>query len=449
MAQPPFLPRSETAVLVLGAGLTGMAAAHQLKARGVPFRLLERLEKPGGHVVTSEEDGYRFDRTGHLLHLRDPEMRAKVLGWIGDHVEVQRSSVVWSHGRYTRYPYQANTFGLPPEVAYACLKGFIDAHFASNKPVVRNFEEFCLVHFGKGISDNFMIPYNTKLWGASPQDITADWCSRFVPLPKLDDVLAGAVGKNDRELGYNASFLYPTRGIQALTDGMARELGDCLELSRALVSIDPVRREVALNDEVIHYQMLISTMPMSSLLALCQGLPEAVAQAASQLVCNPLYYLDVALNEPAGKPYHWVYVPEMAYPFYRVGCYSNFSKAMAPPGKAGLYVELASRQEPNLDSLLPEVTAGLVQMGYVSSARGVRFARLRRIDHAYVVFNHAYYPALSVIGPYLEGMQIRSTGRYGGWNYSSMEDALIFGRDAAIGAIELLHHGQESVDAAP
>ena len=29
-----------------------------------------------------------------------------------------------------------------------------------------------------------MIPYNTRLWGVHPSEITAAWCSRFVPLPE-------------------------------------------------------------------------------------------------------------------------------------------------------------------------------------------------------------------------------------------------------------------------
>ena len=89
-------------------------------------------------------------------------------------------------------------------------------------PEPRNFEEFCLKFFGEGFSRHFMIPYNQKLWGVHPREITAEWCSRFVPRPKLEDVIAGAVGLNDRELGYNTHFLYPARGIGELTRALAR-----------------------------------------------------------------------------------------------------------------------------------------------------------------------------------------------------------------------------------
>ena len=59
-------------------------------------------------------------------------------------------------------------------------------------------------------------------------------------------------------------------------------------------------------------------------------------------------------------------------------------------------------------------------------------ARLRRLDYVYVIFDHAYFAALEVIrAPFLASANIVSTGRYGGWNYSAMEDALRFGTASA------------------
>jgi protoporphyrinogen oxidase len=163
-----------------------------------------------------------------------------------------------------------------------------------------------------------------------------------------------------------------------------------------------------------------------------------VRDAAARLRCTPLNYLDLALSRPAGQPYHWVYVPEAKYPFYRVGCYSSFSPSMAPRGKANLYVELAERAEPDLGQLLPQVAEGLIEMGFIRHAHDIVFARARRIDYAYVVFDHSYFAALDVIEPFLSQHRILSRGRYGAWNYSAMADAIRFGRDAADEARRLL-----------
>ena len=417
-----------------------MSAAIELGALGVPHRIFEKLPAPGGHAVTLEDNGFRFDRTGHLLHLKSDALRARVLDWIGpDHLQIQRRSVIWSNGVYTRYPFQANTFGLPPEVAYECVAGFVAAHFAQAKPEPENFEEFCLLNFGEGISRHFMIPYNSRLWGVHPREITSAWCQRFVPLPRLEDVIAGAVGLNDRELGYNSNFIYPRMGIGALAEGMARRVPE-LELERSPRRIELAARRLIFDDEQVDFDVLVSTIPLPKLIELLDDVPDAVRRAASKLRCSHLDYLDVALTRKPGKDFHWAYVPEAKYPFYRVGCYSHFSEAMAPAGKGALYVELAERGTPDLARLVPEVARGLIEMGVIDSANEIEFARARRIDYAYVIFDHEYFAALGEILPFLERARIVSSGRYGAWNYSAMEDAIVFGKTAAERAL-LLHRG--------
>lgn len=428
----------QTPIAILGAGLTGMSAALELRERGAPHRIFEKLNAPGGHAVTIEDNGFRFDRTGHLLHLKSDALRAQVLDWIGpDHLRIQRRSVIWSNGVYTRYPFQANTYGLPPQVAYECVQGFIAAHFAPpGRAEPNNFEEYCEQHFGEGISRHFMIPYNSRLWGVHPREITSAWCQRFVPLPRLEDVIAGAVGLNDRELGYNSNFIYPRLGIGQLTKGMASRLPE-LELGRAPLRIELGARCLVFADERLKFDVLLSTIPLPQLLGLIDDVPDEVRAAAAKLRCSHLDYLDVALRRKPGTDFHWAYVPEAKYPFYRVGCYSNFSDALAPPGKSSLYVELASRSPPDLDRVLPEVARGLIEMGVIDSADDIEFARARRIDYAYVIFDHQYFAALEVIRPFLEGARIVSSGRYGDWNYSAMEDAIAFGKTAAERALAL------------
>ncbi|MEO6599597.1 MAG: FAD-dependent oxidoreductase [Polyangiaceae bacterium] len=433
----PAATSERTPIAILGAGLTGMSAAIELGERAVEYRIFEKLSVPGGHVVTVEDHGFRFDRTGHLLHLKNDALRAQVLDWIGpDHVRIQRRSVIWSNGVYTRYPFQANTYGLPPQVAYECLQGFIAAHFEKGGPEPKNFEEFCLAHFGEGISRHFMIPYNSRLWGVHPREITSSWCQRFVPLPRLEDVIAGAVGLNDRELGYNANFIYPRLGIGQLTEGMARRLPN-LELGRSPLRIELGARRLVFEDTELEFDVLLSTIPLPKLLGLIDELPPPVREAASKLRCSHLNYLDVALRRKARTDFHWAYVPEAKYPFYRVGCYSHFSDALAPPGKSSLYVELADRSQPDLAHVLPEVARGLIEMGVIDSAEDIEFARTRHIDYAYVIFDHDYFTALDEIRPFLEQARIVSSGRYGDWNYSAMEDAISFGKTAAERALAL------------
>jgi protoporphyrinogen oxidase len=425
-------------IAILGGGLAGLSTSLYLGRAGVPHRAFERNAVAGGHAVTVEEQGFRFDRTGHLLHLRDPEMQALASELLppSSYRKINRQSAVYSHGVYTRYPFQANTFGLPPEVAYECLSGFIAAHFSTEEREPKSFEEFCLQHFGPGISKHFMLPYNARLWGVPASEVTSEWCQRFVPLPKLEDVLRGAVGAPGPELGYNASFLYPELGMGTFAAALAKQTS--IELSRAPRSIDLARRVLDFEDEQVPFDVLVSTIPLPALLALIPALPASVREAARRLRSTRLHYFDLGLRVPNPNPYHWIYVPEDRYPFYRVGCYSHFSDKLAPPGKSSLYVELAERRAPSPERILPSVVQGLRELGLLRGEQDIELWRLRTLDPAYVIYDHHYRASLDVIEPYLAEQRILSTGRYGGWNYSSMEDALLMGRDAAVRAEVLL-----------
>ncbi len=118
-------------VVILGGGLTGISTAMHLQA-GIPWLLFEREDRLGGHARTDERDGYRFDKTGHWLHLRDAGVKQMVDELLpGQMVGIARRARIFSHGVLTRYPYQANLHGLPPEVIKECLLGVIEAKLAT------------------------------------------------------------------------------------------------------------------------------------------------------------------------------------------------------------------------------------------------------------------------------------------------------------------------------
>jgi protoporphyrinogen oxidase len=411
--------------------LTGISAALHLRQ---PWVLFERERSLGGLAVTREREGFRFDRTGHWLHLRDPGMKKLVAEVLPDQmVQVERKARIFSHGATTLYPFQANLFGLPPDVVKECLLGVIAAKLQSTGAAEpKNFEEYCLRHFGAGISKHFMIPYNERLWGVPPSEITAAWCSRFVPLPNLDQVVAGAVGANAGALGYNASFMYPKQGgIQTFAAALAGRLDPTrVHTSSSLESLDFQRHEIVVGGERVPYSSVVSSLPLPELLKRMPGLPTDIEAHASRLRCTTLRYLDLATRSKPPSDWHWAYVPEKQYPFYRVGIYSNAVSSMAAPGGGSFYVELADRG-PVSEATVRASAQGLADMGAIVSPDDVLFADAREIDYAYVVFDDHYYAATSAIFAFLESHAIYSRGRYGSWTYNAMEDCLIAGREVA------------------
>ncbi len=424
-------------VLVLGAGLAGLSAAHHL---GGGYRLVEKESRPGGLCRTDVREGFHFDATGHWLHLRDPAMRAlaeEVLpgGW----TQVRRRAGIWSRGVFTRYPYQVHTHGLPPEIVAENLLGFIDANYGERGRALRereprDFAEFILRHLGEGFARNFMFPYNRKLWTVAPEALGTEWMGRFVPRPTLEQVVRGALGLEGDVGGYNATFAYPAKGgIETFAAALARRLPRPAECGVRPVAIDPARKVARLSTgEEVRWRAVVATIPLPEVVALCGAdAPAAVRDAAARLRAVTVTYVNVAARDVGAPPFHWVYLPEERYAPYRVGSASAAAPSVAPEGCRSFYVEFSAKAPLEAAAVEPQAIDTLLDLGFLRSRGDVLFAETRTIPHAYVLYDGDYGPARREVLEYLSARDILTAGRYGRWEYSSMEDALLAGRECA------------------
>jgi protoporphyrinogen oxidase len=427
---------TQTRFLVLGAGLAGLSAAAHLPARET--LVVERESEVGGLCRSRELEGFVFDCTGHLLHLRDPSVRDLVLSMLPDaFVSVERRSLVYSKQVYTGYPFQANTHGLPPEVVRECVVGFVESLMrrgrAAGEPA--NFREWALSTFGEGIARHFLFPYNEKLYRVGLDEIESSWVSWSIPRPTLDEVVRGAFGAEVKGLGYNPRFLYPRRGgIAAIPEALAQRCGTIL-LGTGVRSLDPLRRVARLETgEAVAYETAISTLPLDALLGMLDPPPDPALRAAGRRLRSVrVINLNLGVDRAGVLPGHWVYFPEPEFPFYRVGSPTNYSAGVAPRGCSSLYVEVSRGRRETADPsrIREECLEGLRRAGILRRGDRIVAEEIVVLDPAYVIYDHHRGSALPGILEALEKCGILSTGRFGAWEYGSMESALLQGRAAA------------------
>ncbi len=116
-----------------------------------------------------------------------------------------------------------------------------------------------------------------------------------------------------------------------------------------------------------------------------------------------------------------------------MGFASNFHPSGNPPGCQSLYVEVSRRpgSEIGCRRLWGEVRAGLEKAGLMERGEEPEVLDVIHIPYAYVLYDRRRAKVLPPLLRELESRGVSSIGRYGAWEYSSMEDALFQGRETA------------------
>lgn len=420
-------------IAIIGAGLTGLSTAYHLK--DLPYSVFDSEKEVGGLCRSVKQNGFIFDYTGHLLHMKDPYTKSFIETILPNiFLEKSRKAAVFLKDRYLSYPFQANLHGLPQKVVLQCVFELIKKKIRSKAREDLNFKEWVFETFGKGISEQFFIPYNEKLYRTELENLTRNWATWSIPRPSLSEVIKGAIGIKNINMGYNASFYYPAKiGIDVLPKELERRVKN-IYLNKKLVSVDISNKCIEFNDGTKqNYTHLVSTLPLPRLLEKIDGLPDSFRDISKNLNYVSVQNLNIGISRKKITPFHWIYFPEEKYPFYRVGCYSNISNSLAPENTSSLYIEISScpEKKKSIEQITAETVKGLEMCGILKDNDKIVEKNYIEIEHGYVIFDKFREKILPDVFSYLGKNNIFSIGRYGSWTYSAMEDSILKGKEIA------------------
>lgn len=401
-----------TEILILGGGISGCTSARFLQH---PWLILEKNPLPGGLSTQYKSDGFFFDFGGHYFHFRQsPEIRDLLTGVVRFN-RYQRRSKVWLFRRMIPFPLQSHLENLPSRYRNQIrseLARFRESPGDSLGDSLRS-------RFGPTLFEIFFRPFMTKYYRRDLDEMSRGMEKGSIPPPstKNNKKLRG-----DNHQGYNQEFFYPAGGLRRFWESYADPLLPGIRLNEPVVRVDLQNRRVETNRRIYSFKWLINTIPLPHFLSMLTGFsmdPEmpACLRHSSTRVTNMI----LARRR---RRFHWVYLPDEATPFYRMGYYPDTEVCKA-------YLEETIDPDHSIspgDSGPAEI---LSHLGVIRERGEIIHLSRRTIPISYVHFDKAWFQNVPAVLEQLRRQRVFSIGRYGSWNYSSMAGDALAARECA------------------
>ena len=431
-------------IVIIGAGCAGLAAAYELRQRGIPVKVYEKNDVYGGLCRSFTVGGYTFDTFAHVNFSRDPYVRS-LLEERTPYLTHVPEAMNYVQGHWVRNPVQNNLVGLPVEERIRIIKDFIARDQVGGEG--STYYDWLLRQYGAYFTDHYPALYTRKYWTVEASQLEEKWIGARMYAPTIDEVLRGAMTKETPNVHYTKEIHYPKEGgYQAFLAPLANEAE--IEYRKSLKEIDLAEKTVSFaDDSMVPYHTLISTIPLPEVVAgIRQFVPDEVTAAAAALDHTSGVMVSVGLSCGNVAPALWFYIyDEEIYPA-RVYAPNIKSPHNVPPGCAALQAEVYySRYKPlrqSIEEIRDATVSQLIAMG-LFTPEDVRCVDVRQETYANIMFTPAIYVARQTVRDYLTAQGIITAGRFGEWDYLWTGESLLSGREAARRAMEV--HGGRSV----
>ncbi len=416
---------------ILGAGVTGLAVGW---ASGLP--VYEAGQVPGGLCSSyyvrpngsarlptppSDLEAYRFELGGgHWIFGKENGAIGLMKSVVTMRQYRRRASVFFpDEERYVPYPIQNHLRYLDRQTAARALREIRGRR--GGEP--RTMAEWIEQNFGPTLTGLFFGPFHERY--------TAGLCATIGPQDAykspidLSAVERGFTSATP-QAGYNATFLYPEDGLDALVRGLAERCS--VSYGNPAEQVDLNKRELVFRNGLAkRYGLLVSSIPLHRMAQIAGlQLDEESDPYTSVLVLNV-----GAIRGRKCPSDHWIYVSRSRAGFYRVGFYSNVDAGFLPRKTEGsaervsIYVERAypGMLRPTEQEILDYARSAVRELrdwGFID--------QVEVLDHTWIETAYTWsrpksrwrQKALRL----LESQDVLMVGRYGRWVFQGIAESI-------------------------
>jgi protoporphyrinogen oxidase len=386
----------EIEFVVIGAGPTGLTVARKLIDNGVPSNqvlVLEKEHEVGGLCRSKIVDGYPLDiGGGHFLDNRNNVACDFLFRFLpeAEWNSFTRDSKIEIENVHIDYPLEANLWQLPIDLQIDYLESIAQAGCVTGSEAPQSFGQWVEWKFGKKIADNYMLPYNRKIWSMDLDRLGIYWLYKLPDVSFRDTLRSCLVNKAQGNLPAHGTFLYPKNyGYGEVWNRIGASLGESLRVDFRIETLDLERSVI--NGE-FRARQIVNTIPWQAWKNFTE-LPENISQDIDKLEHVSIDVDYVPENTESLS--HWRYLPDEGVNEHRHLYRSNFIS-----GAPGYWSETNSKR-----SALPQ---------------NIRFHN----EYAYPVNTIEKPVVVEKISKWAAGLGIVPAGRWGKWEHMNSDIAV-------------------------
>lgn len=247
-------------IVIIGAGISGLAAAWFHKKRGHSVTIVEKSSRAGGWIRSFHEQGFIFEQGPRGFHTAGKGKKTLELAL---ELGLEKELITASKKACKRYIARNGTLNLvslPFFFRLAMTRALLrDLSTPASEREDESIADFCLRRFNTKITNNLIDPFVKGIFGANAEELSMRSCFPSVwKAEKKGSVLL--------HLKRQKSSLFSFRqGMQTLTDRLAEKLENSILYNASIINIQ--NQGVQLSDRFLEADLLVSAIAPH---ALCQ-----------------------------------------------------------------------------------------------------------------------------------------------------------------------------------
>lgn len=445
-------------VCVIGGGPAGITAGYQLsKSSTFDVDLYEASNSVGGMSKTIDLWNQKVDIGPHRFFSSDSRINELWLEVVkNDYEMVNRLTRIYYKGKFFNYPIKAfNALkNLGPFTAVRCIFDYFIEKFNSKRDL-STFEGWVINRFGKKLYTIFFKTYTEKLWGIPCNILDADFAAQRIKKFSLGEAIKTAIlGNSGKHKTLVEQFAYPIHGTGMVYERMAESIvannGHIFlqtPVEKIIIENNVVVGIKQTNGEIKHYDNVISSMPLTHLVARIDNVPAEVIEANKNLKFRNTIIVYLNVDAVDLFPDNWIYVHSENLQMGRMTNFRNWVNSINNNEKTTICaLEFWCYDEDKLWQLTEKELIDLakqefIQTGIASKDTNILDGFVYKIPKCYPVYQKGYKESLKIVQDYLATIKnLHVIGRYGAFKYNNQDHSILMGMLTAENIINNSNH---------